>query len=574
MRQMAEQFDEIHDVVVIGSGAGGMSAAITAAKNGLDVVLLEKSEYIGGSTAVSGGAMWVPENPHAAKVGHADTREAAMAYVGAVLGNHLRPDLMRAFLDAGPDMVRFFESETALRFDARPYSPDYQPDQPGASKGGRTIDPSPYDGNDLGPDFALLRPPLKEFMALGGMMVNRRDIDALVGRFDTLANFRHSAKLLLQYGMDRLRHPRGTRLLMGNALAGRLLKSARLAKVDLRINTGAGDLISTEAGVVGVIAMTASGERRIGARRGVVLACGGFPANAAMRKQHMPHAEVHRSMAPVTDTGDGIKLGVSAGGAIREDNIGAAFWTPVSVMTKPDGSEVKFPHLILDRAKPGLIAVDGRGRRFVNEATSYHGFVEAMHAASAVPAFLICDSVFLRKYGLGLVHPGLKSPASFVQAGYLFEGATLAELAAKIGVPAQALSAEVDGMNAAARSGDDPAFGKGSSEYNRYLGDPLHKPNPCLGPIATGPFYAVRVWPGDIGTATGLICDTQARVLGANEKPIPGLYASGNDMNSIMAGAYPGAGITLGPALTFGFIAGRALAAEPDRLPPQERPAS
>jgi succinate dehydrogenase/fumarate reductase flavoprotein subunit len=571
---MAEQFDETHDVVVVGSGAGGMAAAITAAKAGLDVVLIEKSEFIGGSTAVSGGAMWVPENPHAAKAGHADTREAAMAYLTAVLGNHLRADLMRAFLDAGPEMVRFFESETAVRFDARPYSPDYQPEQPGASKGGRTIDPSPYDGNDLGPDFALLRPPFKEFMALGGMMVNRKDIDALVGRFDNVANFKHSAKLLLQYGLDRLRHPRGTRLLMGNALAGRLLKSARLAGIDLRIRTAAGELIRDESGVVGVVARTASGARRFGARRGVVLACGGFPANAEMRKQHLPHAEVHRSMAPVTDTGDGIKLGLSAGGAIRDDNIGSAFWTPVSVMTAPDGSEVKFPHLILDRAKPGLIAVDGRGRRFVNEATSYHGFVEAMHAASAVPAYLVCDSVFIRKYGLGLVHPGLKSPAAFVESGYLFAGATLAELAGKIGVDSAELSAAAEGMNAAARSGEDTAFGKGSSEYNRYLGDPQHKPNPCLGPVTTAPFYAVRVWPGDIGTATGLICDTKARVLGTDERPIGGLYACGNDMNSIMAGAYPGAGITLGPALTFGFIAGRALAAEPDRLPSQERLAS
>lgn len=564
---MREQFDEIHDVIVVGSGAGGMAAAITAAKAGLKVLLIEKSEFVGGSTAVSGGAMWVPENPHAAKVGHTDSREAAMTYVEAVLGNRLRPDLMRAFLDNGPEMVRFFERETALKFEARAYSPDYQPEQPGASKGGRTIDPAPYDGNDLGADFALLRPPLKEFTVLGGMMVNRKDIDALVGRFHSLANFRHSAKLLLQHARHRLRHPRGARLLMGNALAGRLLRSARLAGVNLRIRTAAGSLILSDGSVIGLVAKGPSGEQRIGARRGVVLASGGFPANATMRGQHLPHAEVHRSMAPATDTGDGIALGLDAGGNLRDDNIGAAFWAPVSVLKKPDGSEVQFPHLILDRAKPGLIAIDGKGRRFVNEATSYHGFVEAMHASGAVPAFLVCDSVFLRKYGLGLVHPGLKSPKTFVEAGYLLAGDSIAALAEKIGVPAAALTAEVAAMNEAAHSGVDAAFGKGSSEYNRYLGDPARKPNPCLGPVETGPFYAVKVWPGDIGTATGLICDPQARVLNGDEHPIPGLYACGNDMNSIMAGAYPGAGITLGPALTFGFIAGRALAAEPDHLP-------
>ncbi|QEL25322.1 FAD-dependent oxidoreductase [Bosea sp. F3-2] len=571
---MSEGFDEICDVVVVGSGAGGMSAAITAAKAGLKVVLIEKSEFIGGSTAVSGGAMWVPENPHAAKAGHADTREAAMSYVSAVLGNRLRPDLMRAFLDNGPEMVRFFERETALKFEARAYSPDYQPEQPGAAKGGRTIDPAPYDGNELGADFALLRQPLKEFTVLGGMMVNRKDIDALVGRFGSVANFWHSAKLLLQYGRDRLRHPRGARLLMGNALAGRLLKSARQAGVDLRVNTGADTLINRDGAVVGVVAKSTQGLGRIGSRRGVVLAAGGFPANAEMRRELMPHADTHRSMAPASDTGDGIRLGLAAGGALRDDNIGAAFWTPVSVLKKSDGSEVKFPHLILDRAKPGLIAVDSQGRRFVNEATSYHGFVEAMHAAGAVPAYLVCDSVFLRKYGLGLVYPGMRSPAAFVEAGYLYQGATLAELAAKIGVPAAALAAEASAMTAAAESGNDPAFGKGSSEYNRYLGDAARKPNPCLGPVETAPFYAVKVWPGDIGTATGLICDTEARVLGQDERPIPGLYACGNDMNSIMAGAYPGAGITLGPALTFGFIAGRALAAEPDHLPSSERAGS
>ena len=440
-------------------------------------------------------------------------------------------------------------------------------EQPGASKGGRTIDPAPYDGNELGADFALLRPPLKEFTVLGGMMVNRKDIDALVGRFRSLANFKHSAKLLIQYGLDRLRHPRGARLLMGNALAGRLLKSARQAGVDIRTQTPAGSLIVKDGTVIGLTVKGPQGERCIGARRGVVLASGGFPANAVMRGEHMPHAEVHRSMAPKTDTGDGINLGLATGGALRDDNIGAAFWTPVSVLKKPDGSEVQFPHLILDRAKPGLIAVDGKGNRFVNEATSYHGFVEAMHASGAVPAFLVCDSVFLHKYGLGLVHPGLKTPKAFVEAGYLFEGDSIAALAGRIGVPMPALAAAVAGMNDAARSGSDAAFGKGSSEYNRYLGDPNNKPNPCLGPIETGPFYAVKVWPGDIGTATGLTCDPQARVLGRDERPVAGLYATGNDMNSIMAGAYPGAGITLGPALTFGFIAGRALAAETDHLP-------
>ncbi|MCB8821090.1 FAD-dependent oxidoreductase [Microvirga rosea] len=564
MSDGTERFDETYDVVVIGSGAGGMAAALTARKAGLDVVVIEKTAWIGGSTAISGGAVWIPKNPHLADVGLEDDDGQVISYLRAILGNRLRQDLIEAFLENGPRMVAFMEQETDVIFQARAYSPDYRPEIPGASLGGRTIDPAPFDGRVLGRSFELLRPPLKEFLAFGGMMVNRKDIDALLGMPKSLANFQHGMKILFRYFADRVSYPRGTRLLMGNALAGRLLKSAIDANIVLYTRTSARKLIVANDRVAGALVEKDGQMVAIGARRGVVLAAGGFPANDAMRSQFIPFADKHKSMAPAANTGDGIRLAIEVGGAVDGDNVGNAFWAPVSTLRRKDGTEIRFPHLILDRQKPGLLAVNAAGRRFVNEATSYHEFVEAMHrsheSAPTVPAILICDRPFIRRYGLGLVRPGLRRLRPFVEAGYLIEAGTINELAEKLGINAETLSETVRRMNDYAASGQDPEFGKGSSAYNRYLGDPAHKPNPCLGPIATAPFYAVHVWPGDIGTAAGLKVDAKARVLDRNGEPILGLFACGNDMNSIMAGAYPGAGITLGPALTFGYIAGQELA--------------
>ncbi|MCW1838855.1 FAD-dependent oxidoreductase [Prosthecomicrobium hirschii] len=557
-------FDEVFDAVVVGSGAAGLAAALTASIGGLSVLVVEKADTIGGSTAISGGAVWVPGHSHLGEVGLTESRAAVIDYLRAHLGNRLRIDMIEAFLDRGPEMIDFLERHTALRLAPRAVSPDYKPDLPGAAAGGRTLDPVVYDGRELGRDFARLRAPLKEFLVFGGMMVNRKDIDTLLSATRSAGAFLGSAALVLRFARDRLSQKRGTRLLMGNALAARLFKSALDRAIPIRERHAARDLIVENGRVVGLVVEGPSGPRRIGARRGVVLAAGGFPGSAAMRQALLPHADRHYSMAPAGNGGDGIRLAQGVGGRIGTDNVGNAFWAPVSVMREADGTETRFPHLILDRAKPGLVAVDGTGRRFVNEANSYHDFVEAMHLAQetrpAIPAWLVCDAAFVRRYGLGLVRPGLRPLGRFLKSGYLVKGETVEALARAMAVDPAALADTVARMNRYAETGTDPDFGKGSTAYNRYLGDAGHRPNPCLGPIRTAPFYAVRVWPGDIGTAAGLETDPHARVLGADRQPIPGLWACGNDMNSIMAGTYPSAGITLGPALTFGYIAGLDLA--------------
>ncbi|CAM2156816.1 3-oxosteroid 1-dehydrogenase [Pararobbsia alpina] len=557
-----------YDVIVVGSGAAGLSAALTCKIAGLSVVVLEKTEYFGGSTAVSGGAVWIPENPLMASVGHTDSRERAITYLRQTVGSALRPEMMDAYLSYGPAMVRFFDAHTSLKFIPRAVSPDYKPELEGASTGGRTIDPAPFDGRELGEAFNLLRPPLPSFLALGGMMVNRKDIDALLNLHRSWSNFSHATSLVARYLRDRLKWRRGTRLLLGNALAARLLKSALDKRIDMHRNIEIAELI-TEAGlnagrVSGVRIRQGAQDRVIKARRAVVLATGGFPQNSALRAALIPHAAVHRSMSPSGNTGDGMTLARQIGGRLEQGNAGAAFWAPVSILRGADGKETVFPHLITDRQKPGLIAVNSAGQRFANEASSYHDFVDSMHRehekTPCIPAWLICDSTFLKRYGLGLVRPRTGNVQRFIDSKYLYRGDSIEALAGAIGVPAAALKQSVIKINRAAADGHDAEFRRGESAYDRYLGDASHTPNPCIGAIETGPFYAVQVWPGDIGSATGLRVDSHARVLDAQDCPIEGLFACGNDMNSVMGGTYPAAGITLGPALTFGYIAGRTIA--------------
>jgi len=544
--------DSSRDVIVLGAGAGGLAAACAAAARGLRVLLLEKTAWVGGTAAISGGMVWVPGNSKMAPAGLADSDAAARAYLGATLSAGTRPEIVEAFLREGPGAIDWLEAHTELRLKPVVRYPDYYPALPGATPGGRVLEPVGYDARALGADFALLRPPLPEFTLFGGMMIDRADLPHFRAVTRSPRSMARVARLLLRHARERLSAPRGTSLVLGNALVARLLASARKLGVEIRTRVDVARLVRD-----GVALRDGT---RLEARRGVVLATGGFSHDTERRARSLPQGTDAASPVCAADAGDGIRLGESAGGRVAEGNLHNAYWAPMSKFRRADGSAAVFPHTVADRGKPGIIAVNARGKRFTSEAVSYHEFGLAMFRAGAIPAFLLCDRRSLWQYGLGAVRPFTLRLDRFLEQGYLATGATLAELARSLGIDREGLEQTVEKYNADAERGVDTRFNLGGDIYQRYLGDAAQKPNPCMRPIEHAPFYAVRLYPSDLGTAAGLVTDADARVLDGEGRPIAGLYACGNDMNSIMGGAYPGPGITLGPALVFGWIAARSLA--------------
>lgn len=543
------------DVVVIGSGAAGLCAAIVAHDQGLRVLVVEKTPWVGGTTAISGGAVWAPMNSLMADVQQTDSQAEVHEYLQATAGGFADTPVMQGYLRIGPEMVDYLRHHTRVAFAPRALFPDYYP-VPGASIGARSLDPLPFDARVLGDDFHLLRAPRPEFMLFGGMMVNRADIVHLLNVRRSFASMKHVAKLLLRHARDRLRYHRGTRLVFGNALAAGLFKSALDRNIEIWRSARATRLLLEGGRVSGVVVEHDGATNEVLARRGVVLASGGFPSNREMRARYFPCAEAHHTVAPKGNTGDGARLAESVGGHLGASVADEAFWTPVSLLRMPDGTVDTFPHLVTERPKPGSIVVDALGRRFVDESCNYHEFVRAMHAAShAVPCFLICSAAFVDRYGLGFIRPWPMPRRHLMKAGYADFARTLPELAEKLGIDARALVETVERYDTHAQRGEDPDFGKGSNPYSRNLGDPDVKPNPCVRPVGAGPYYALRIYPGSIGTARGIETDGDARVLDGSGHAIEGLYACGNDMHSVMGGTYPGPGITLGPALTFGYAA-------------------
>jgi succinate dehydrogenase/fumarate reductase flavoprotein subunit len=542
---------EAHDVIVIGGGAGGMAAAAVAAAEGLDVLLLEKSDRLGGTTAISGGMVWVPANRPAATAGLSDTRDAARAYLAALIPDP--PAALDAFIDRAAEAVDYLAQHTAVRLRPVRRYPDYYPDLPGATLGGRVLEPEPFDARSLGRHFALLAPPLPEFMLMGGMMVAREDLPAFRALLRSLPATLRVARLVSEYAAQRLTHPRGTSLVLGNALCARLLHSLLIMGVSIRTAADVTELLCDRRDVGGVVA----NGQKIRARRGVVLATGGFSHDAALRRALLPPAAGALSVVAPAARGDGIRLGRQIGAALAGRG---AFWVPVSRFIRADGTTGLFPHTVTDRGKPGVVAVGADGRRFVNEARSYHEFVRAMMARNLETAYLICDRRFLWRYGLGAIRPMTPSLRHWRNSGYLAEAPSVEALAGRLAIPPGALAATIRSFNHAARHGEDPEFGRGGDPYQRHMGDPAHEPNPCVAPIEHPPFHAIALQPADLGTSAGLATDGHARVLDQAGAPIGGLYAAGNDLASVMNGTYPGPGITLGPALTFAYLAARHLA--------------
>ncbi len=547
------------DLLVIGAGAAGMTAALVGALEGLRVTLCEKTDMVGGTTSTSGGTVWIPGSSQSVKAGVPDSISAARTFLDAVIGARGGEAERRAFLDAGPKALDYLEARSDLVLEASRAHPDYIKNMPGAAYGGRALAPLPFDGRKLGADFARLRPPRPEFVVLGGMMLTRADIPFLLHPFRSAKNFLHVARMLTRYGRDRLRHKRGTHLVMGNAIVGRLLYSLRKRNVPIRFETSLAELVVEDGRVVGALLDTKRGRTAIRARRGVVLATGGVCWNDELRNALFPAPARKHSLAPESNTGDGVATALRAGAELDAKMDSAGLWMPCSIMNWPDGSTSLYPHIILDRSKPGLIAVNASGRRFVNESDSYHDFVAAMlHAhetVPSVPAYLICDRSFIRDYGIGVVHPGTNNLTPFLNAGYLTQAATLRGLAGKIGADPDEFEETVARHNRYAATGVDEEFGRGTSDLNRINGDAENKPNPCMRPIGAGPFFAVAVIPVDLACSAGLRGDGYGRVLGADGQPVEGLYACGNDLASIFRGTYPGPGTTLGPAIVFGYQA-------------------
>ncbi len=554
------------DLLVVGSGAAGLATAITAKKRGLDVVVIEKEPVFGGTTALSGGVLWIPMGPHGRKQNPADTREAVRTYMMQETGAFYDEAAVEAFLDNGPKMVEFFERETAMQFIPTLY-PDYHPDVAGGAAIGRSILAAPYDIRGLGKDMARLKLPLKTITFIG-MMFNssNADLKHFFQVTKSLTSFIYVAKRLANHLKEMALYRRAINVTSGNALAARLAQSALDLGIPILTSSPAREIVLEQGRAVGARIGSAEGDYRITARQGVVLACGGFPQDIQRIAKAYPHLQrggEHLSPTPLGNTGDGTRMAEALGGVVDIRFKDTSAWMPVSKVPYGKGEFGVFPHL-LDRYKPGIIGVLRSGKRFTNESNSYHDVGAALTRACAgqkdTAMWLLCDKATMGKYGLGFAKPAPMPLGGLIRNGYLIKGDTLAELAKNAGIDAAGLEATVRDYNVGAVKGEDPEFGRGRTAFNRYLADPENKPNPCVAPIQSGPYYAIKVVMGDLGTFDGIQTSVVGEVLKRDGTPIDGLYAVGNDRASIMGGNYPGAGITHGPNMTFGYITAHHIA--------------
>ena len=567
---ISQEFPSLEcDVLVVGSGAGGLSTAVTAAYYGLKVIVVEKAHVCGGATSWSGGWAWAPGNPLAKAEGVDEDKESFRTYLREVLGEDYQAEKVDAFLEAAPEMVGFFHNKTSLQFVPGSKINDVYGKLPGAGTGNRSVGPKPLNARSIKPALrAKMRHQLYETSFLGMGIMAGPDLSKFLSasRGNPQGLF-HAAWRFSFHLLDLLTYRRNMQLVNGTALTGRLMKSADNLGVDIRVSTPATALLTDDLGrVAGAVVRSPQGELRINARRGVVLASGGFPNDIERRKELFPKTPTgreHWTLAPSESTGDGISLAQSVGARFTAAVRSPAAWCPVSLVPYRNGRIGVFPH-IMDRAKPGSIGVRSDGKRFVNEANGYYDYVDALLAATPegepVESWQIADSRFVRRFPLGMAKPLPVPLFPYLRSGYLIKGRTLEDLASKCGIDPAGLRRTVDRFNANARAGVDPDFGRGETPFNRYGGDAGNEPNPSLAPLERGPFYAVRVVPGSFGTFAGLDTDGRARALNNAGEPINGLYVAGNDQANVMGGHYPAGGINLGPALTFGYIAGLNLA--------------
>ncbi|MCB2075281.1 MAG: FAD-binding protein [Novosphingobium sp.] len=536
-------FDETFDLVIVGSGCASVTAALAAKSLGGSVVIIEKQALFGGSTAYSGGIAWMPNNP----LLDDDSEEASRAYLDAVVGepDKASPVAKReAFLKEGPKAVQFLLDQ-GVKLIRVPW-PDYYSSLPGGHEYGRTISAALFDLRELG-DW---QDRVGFFYGFPRLPVGSWEFVDLTLAKTTWKGKIAGMRLALKMAKDKLT---GSRTVgSGNAVQGRFLKAALDAQIPLYMETEIVGLEVEDGRVAGVRVRDGKGERTIGANRGVLLNAGGFSRNPEMRRKYQPQPNTGEwTMVNPGDTGDVMQMAMALGA--DTDCMEEAWWTPGSLL--PDGKYGGF-HVPGESGKPHVIIVGPDGRRVGNEAGAYMEFGQRMYAMGAVPSWAILESRALRNYSWGPLLPG-KPRKPWIENGYLVEAGTIEDLARKCGIDAEGLKAEVARFNSFAEKGVDEDFQRGASHHNKAMGDPGHKPNPSLGKIEKGPFYAVKIWPLDVGTSGGLVTDEHSRVLREDGSAIPGLYAAGNITAPVVGHTYPGAGASIGGGIAFGYVAAR-----------------
>jgi 3-oxosteroid 1-dehydrogenase len=552
-------WDKEVDILVVGSGAGGLLSALVAAQNHADVLVIEKEALWGGSSATSGAGIWIPASDQAEAAGFKDNVKDAFKYVRKLSAKNVPDANIKAYVENAASMLRWITANTPIEYHAFPY-PDYHAEEPGGSPSGyRTHMPSPIDGRALGKDVETLRFASPAASLFG--YLNWHFDETYILLFRAPGWQWHLAKSLMRYWFDwpfRFKSRKDRRLTLGNALLGGLRMAMNERNVPLWLNTPLVELVTEKGKVIGAVIRHDGKDMRIAARKGVVLAAGGFDKNQAMRDEHAPlYKNALYSGGAGGNTGDSIRAGTAAGAETM--NMQSTWAAPVFYVPGEDRGRL----CTIERALPGCIMVNQSGERYLNEAASYHVTGQKMakrqaEYGDASPSWFVFDHTYRHKYPVG---PLLPIMPDWLQRGevrsILKKGKTVEALAADMGVDPAKLSATISRFNAYAAKGEDPDFQRGEATYDKMYGDPSVTPNPCLRPISNGPFYAMPIYPGDIGTNGGLKTDENAQVIGTNGKAISGLYAIGNNAASAMGESYPGAGVTIGPAMTFGYIAAR-----------------
>jgi 3-oxosteroid 1-dehydrogenase len=571
-----KNWDEETDFLVVGSGAGAMTAALTAHDLGASTLIIEKSSHYGGASAMSGGTIWVPANQHMLAAGIDDSPEQGFEYLKQVVKG-VCDKRLRAYVDKIPEMVKYLHEHSDLQFTSLLKYPDYYPDQPGAQLGGRSIEPEPFNGLLLGDEFDNMRPPHPQILVFGRLTLTA--VEAHTVSSGSLRGVLLMLGVMLRYFLNipaRLKHKRSTRLALGNGLIGRLRYSLLKRKVPVWLDTAAEELLVEDGQVVGAVVNRQGKVIRIRANKGVLMACGGFERNQQLRDlyQRRP-VSTSWTAAHGHNAGDAVRMGEAVGAQLGQ--MDDAWWNTTTVVPGEESAYL----LVMEKNRPGSIMVDSAGKRFTNEGAPYVNVVNAMYAnhseqQSSIPAYLVFDAEYRKKYPCGPLLPGKIKPdeklPDVLKDQYLKKSDTLAELEQQLKIPAGQLAATVERFNGFAREGVDRDFGRGESAFDLYYGDETVKPNPTLGELKQPPFYAIEVSPGDVGTKGGLETDEFARVLNAEGIPIPGLFATGNCAASAMGSVCPGAGATIGPAMVFGYIAAQcATAVSPEDIEPAHK---